>query len=55
MSERRAMTEAEVETQKAAMEKLDDWTGTCPKCRVALRGTLAQMRSHKCAEAEVTP
>ena len=52
MSERRAMTEAELGAQAAAMEKLDDWTATCPKCRVALRGTLAQMRGHKCAEAE---
>lgn len=36
---------------RAAMEEADEkaiWTGGCTKCRKILKGTLEQLRNHKC-------
>jgi len=29
-------------------EKQDDWHTVCPKCKVRLDGTLAELRDHSC-------
>lgn len=37
-----------------AMEKFNeeqtDWTAMCPRCKVQLKGTLQQIREHKCGQ-----
>lgn len=36
---------------RARMEEADEtaiWTGGCTKCRAILKGTLDQLRNHKC-------
>lgn len=41
-----------VETQPPgvqwSLDNATDWTGTCGKCGMALKGTLAQVAGHKC-------
>lgn len=41
-----------VETQPVgvqwSLDNATDWTGTCGKCGVALKGTLVQVAGHKC-------
>lgn len=32
----------------AKAEAAEDWAGVCPKCKAQLKGTLAQLREHKC-------
>lgn len=44
--------EAKAEENRKALEKANaeaaDWRATCKKCGAALRGSLTQLRAHKC-------
>lgn len=42
------MSEDRQEALQEHYEKLDDWYATCPQCKVKVKGTLADMRAHRC-------
>ena len=46
------MTEEEAKAQEKAIQKANDeasdWRATCKKCRAQLKGSLAELRAHKC-------
>lgn len=37
-----------IETVKAFNEKVEDWRGTCRYCREMLKGTIEDLKKHRC-------
>lgn len=46
------LTQEQIDAQEAAFKKATDeatdWRATCKKCGAVLKGSLAQLRAHKC-------
>lgn len=42
------MKEEQKEWLRGELEKMNDWTALCRKCRTVITGSLADIRNHKC-------